>query len=83
MARVRFNAQEKALIASALASDGKIEVQNVTQWHRATIVPNGRIERDEYGWQRLNCTIDESRGSVRAGDAWPASPGHVRARGAS
>lgn len=80
MARVRFNAQEKALIASALASDGKIQVQNVTQWHDATIVPGSQIERDEYGWYRINCTIDRTRGTVRAGDAWPATPSHIRAR---
>lgn len=80
MARVRFNATERAVIEAALASDGKIQVQNVTQWHDATIVPGSRIERDEYGWQRINCTIDKTRGSVFAGDRWPASPSHIRAR---
>ena len=80
MARVRFNAQEKAVIAAALASDGKIEIQNVTQWHAATIVAGSKIEKDEFGWQRIACTIDSTRGSLRAGDPWPASPCHVRAR---
>ena len=80
MARKLFSAQEKALIEAALASDGRIQVQNVTQWHDATIVTGSRIERDEFGWHRIRCTIDRTRGSIRAGDPWPASPGHVRAR---
>jgi hypothetical protein len=81
MARKRFNADEKAVIAAALAGNGLVEVQNVTQWHRAAIALGARIELDESGWQRINCVISETRGSVRRGDPWPASPGHIRASG--
>ena len=79
MARKRFNAGERAVIAAALAGDGRIEVQNVTQWHAATLASGAGIARDSSGWESVACTIDSTRGTVRAGDPWPASPAHVRA----
>lgn len=77
--RKRFSEQERALLASGQA----IEVQNVTQWHAATIAPGAGITRDAQGWERIAATIDKTRGTVRAGDPWPVSPGHLRARPAA
>lgn len=74
--RKRFSAEERALLASGQA----IEVQNVTQWHAATIAPGAEVTRDAQGWERIAATIDATRGTVRAGDPWPVSPGHLRAR---
>jgi hypothetical protein len=73
--RKRFSAAEKALIAAG----GPVEVQNVTQWHAATLREPAIIQTDGYGWQSAAAVIDRTRGSVRAGDNWAVTPGHVRA----
>lgn len=74
--RKRFSREERALLASGQA----IDVQNVTQWHAATLAPGAGITRDSYGWEGIAATVDRSRGTVRAGEAWTVTPGHVRAR---
>jgi hypothetical protein len=78
MPRKRFNAAEKAVIAAG----GPLEVQNVTQWHAATL-RSAVIHTDQQGWQYAEAVIEHTRGSVRAGDSWHVSPGHVRREGTS
>lgn len=78
--RKRFSKAERELLTSALAGDRKVEVQNVTQWHAATLAPGAEVTRDAQGWESIAATIDKTRGAVRAGDSWPVAPGHVRAR---
>lgn len=78
--RKRFSKAERELLTSALAGDRKVEVQNVTQWHAATLAPGAEVTRDAQGWESIAATIDKTRGTVRAGDSWPVAPGHVRAR---
>jgi hypothetical protein len=72
--RKRFSAAEKALIAAG----GPVEVQNVTQWHAATL-REPAVRTDDFGWQSADAVIGRTRGSVRAGDPWMVTPGHVRA----
>jgi hypothetical protein len=79
MARKRFNQAERDVIHAA-GMGGKVEVQNVTQWHAATLREPAVIQTNQWGWQYVTVTIDRTRGSVRAGDTWPATPGHIRAR---
>lgn len=74
MARKRFNAAEKALITAA-GTDGRIEWQNVTQWHPGRIV-SMEIKTD-MGWQyiegyNLAKTPRLSPGPIRL------TPGHIR-----
>ena len=77
--RKRFSKAERELLTSGYP----LEVQNVTQWHAATLRPGAEITRDSHGWETIAATIDKTRGTVRAGDPWPVSPGHVRARQAA
>jgi len=74
--RKRFSAAERELLASGVP----LQVQNVTQWHDATLAAGAAIERDARGWESIAATVDRARGTVRAGERWAVSPGHVRAR---
>ena len=71
MARKRFNADEKAIIADALP----VEWQNVTQWHRGTLA--GGIGADD-GWQYVEVTNLEATRTVGKGRTIRVSPGHLR-----
>lgn len=78
MPRKRFNTDEKAVIHAGTAV--QVQVQNVTQWHDATLQEPAIIQTDQWGWQYVIAHVDRSRGTVRAGDRFDATPGHVRAR---
>jgi hypothetical protein len=73
MARKRFNAAEKQLIAQG----GDIEWQNVTQWHPARIVDGCGIETDD-GWQYVLAYNHATTRTVHRGDVIRVSPGHIR-----
>ena len=75
--RKRFNATEKAIIAEAIADDGCIQWQNVTQWHPG-IITNGTIVTDADGWQHvlgINC---EETARLSKGATVHFTPGHIR-----
>jgi hypothetical protein len=74
--RKRFNATEKQVIADA-GVGGRVQVQNVTQWHDAELTSTD-IETDSWGWHTVAARILHTRGTVRAGQAWHVSPGHIR-----
>jgi hypothetical protein len=73
--RKRFSADERKLIDSGVP----LQVQNVTQWHDVRVTDRA-VVRDAYGWESVAGTIERTRGTVRAGDPFPVTPGHVRAR---
>lgn len=75
MARKRFNAGEKALIAGGKGQP--IEWQNVTQWHAGTIL-DPEI-RTDYGWQYVVITNHSNTRTLRAGEQIHLTPGHIRA----
>ena len=74
MARKRFNADERAILAAGGGT--VVEWQNVTQWHAAILV-NGVIAADD-GWQSTLAVTLNARGTVRAGETVYISPGHLR-----
>jgi hypothetical protein len=74
MPRKRFSTAEKAIITAA-GPDGRIEWQNLTQWHPGRIVSTEI--RTDFGWQyvegyNLAKTPRLSTGPIRI------TPGHIR-----
>jgi hypothetical protein len=77
MARMRFNAEERAIIAEAAAAGGRIEWQNVTRWHAARIT-DPTIATD-YGRQYIEAENREATPTVGLGRDIRITPGHIRA----
>jgi len=75
MARKRFNAAEKEILAKGAGTS--VEWQNVTQWHPGTLV-SGEIKTEPGGWQYADVRNDDSKGHMFKGDVIGASPGHIR-----
>lgn len=77
MARKRFNADEKALLAS-LAPGARIEWQHGSHWLPATIISN-TISTSDGGWQTVGIVCGKTTRTVRAGQCIPARSGQIRA----
>ena len=75
MARKRFSADEKTVIADAGAG-GRVQWQNVTQWHAGELV-DGVIRADD-GWQSVAVRNLEGSRTVSKGSRVDVSPGHIR-----
>jgi hypothetical protein len=76
MARKRFNAAERAIIAAAAAQDLRVQWQNVTQWHPATL-DTGEILTDD-GWQYATGVNHGNTKTISPGQRIRVTPGHVR-----
>lgn len=76
MARMRFNAEEREIIAAAGAG-GAIEWQNVTQWHPARII-DAAIATD-MGRQYIVAENRDNARTVGLGREVRVTPGHIRA----
>jgi len=76
MARKRFNAAEREIIAAAAHQDLRVQWQNVTQWHPATLLTGEIVTED--GWQHVDAVNSEATARLSAGQRIRVTPGHVR-----
>lgn len=76
MPRKRFSKDERDLIATA-GNGGRVQWQNVTQWHDATIT-DATIQTDD-GWQFITGINRGSTKTISAGKPIRITPGHIRA----
>jgi hypothetical protein len=79
MARKRFSAEEKAIIAAAAEGPVKVEWQNVTQWHPGTLSTTEIVTED--GWQHITVHAGYKAGAWYSGQDVHATPGHLRRAG--